>query len=89
MRDIPRLPDLVKVAKESLWTNVPSSQLPSLLALAERMDLKRITRVSFAPPKYSEVVTAADVTRIRAAIRDVFKGAPPAPDPDSGGFLHC
>ena len=48
---IPRLPDLVKVAKESLWTNIPSSQLPSLLALAEQMDLKRITRVAFTPSK--------------------------------------
>jgi len=87
---IPRLPDLVKVAKESLWTNIPSSQLPSLLALAQRMDTKRITRVGFAPPTYAESVTAADVTRIRAAIRDVFDGAPPAPAPDDGGgFLHC
>ncbi|MEI8332660.1 MAG: LCP family protein [Chloroflexota bacterium] len=87
---IPRLPDLVKVAKESLWTNIPSSQLPSLLALAEQMDLKRITRVAFTPSKYAEFVTADEVTRIRAVIRDVFKGAPPAPAPDDGGgFFHC
>jgi LCP family protein required for cell wall assembly len=86
---LPRLPDLVKVAKESLWTNIPSAQLPSLLALAQHVDTKRITRVAFTPPKYQAYVTSADVSRMRAAIRDVFKGAPPAPDPDGEGFLHC
>ncbi len=86
---LPRLPDLVKVAKESLWTNIPSAQLPSLLALAQHVDTKRIKRVAFTPPTYGESVTSADVTRMRAAIRDVFKGAPPAPDPNGEGFLRC
>jgi anionic cell wall polymer biosynthesis LytR-Cps2A-Psr (LCP) family protein len=86
---LPRLPDLVSVAKESLWTNIPSSQLPSLLALAEHVDMKRIARFAFTPPTYNATVTAADVTRIRATIRDAFKGAPPAPGPDGEGFLHC
>ena len=86
---LPRLPDLVKVAKASLWTNIPSSQLPSLLALAQHVDTKRIARSAFTPPDYDQNVTAADVTRMRATIRDAFKGAPPAPDPDGEGFLHC
>jgi LCP family protein required for cell wall assembly len=86
---LPRLPDLVSVAKESLWTNIPSAQLPSLLALAEHVDMKRIARFAFTPPTYNETVTAADVTRIRATIRDAFTGAPPAPAPDGEGFLHC
>jgi LCP family protein required for cell wall assembly len=86
---IPRLPDLVQVAKQSLWTNIPSAQLPSLLALAQHVDTKRITRVGFTPPTYAAYVTSAEVTRMRAVIRDVFKGAPPAPDTDGEGFLHC
>ena len=86
---LPRLPDLVKVAKASLWTNIPSSQLPSLLALAQHVDTKRIARFAFTPPAYDQNTTAADVTRMRATIRDAFKGAPPAPDPDGEGFLHC
>jgi anionic cell wall polymer biosynthesis LytR-Cps2A-Psr (LCP) family protein len=86
---LPRLPDLVKVAKESLWTNIPSAQLPSLLALAQHVDTKRIKRVAFTPPSYPAYVTSSDVTRMRAVIRDVFNGAPPAPGPDGEGFLHC
>ena len=86
---LPRLPDLVAVAKESLWTNIPSAQLPSLLALAEHVDMKRIGRFAFTPPTYAESVTAADVTHIRTTIRDAFKGAPPASAPDGEGFLHC
>ena len=86
---LPRLPDLVAVARDSLWTNIPSAQLPSLLALAEHVDMKRIARFAFTPPTYNETVTAADVTRIRATVRDAFKGAPPAPAPDGEGFLHC
>ncbi len=84
---LPRLPEFVTIAKESLWTNVPVNQLPSLLALADRVDTKRIARFAFTPPKVAEFVTAADVTTIRKMVSDAFKGAPPPPEPDSDGSI--
>jgi LCP family protein required for cell wall assembly len=88
---LPRLSQLVKIAKESLWTNVPVSQLPGLIALADRVDTGRISKRTFVPPTINEHITASDVTKIRKAIRDAFKGAAPLPDetPPPNGLFGC
>ena len=86
---LPRLPQLVKIAKDNLWTNIPVSQLPGLIALADRVDTSRISKRTFVPPTIHEHITASDVTKIRKAVRDAFKGAAPLPDetgPPNGLF---
>jgi LCP family protein required for cell wall assembly len=77
---LPRLPDLVAIAKKSMYTNIPAAELPKLLALAARVDRSRIERIEFTPAKgYPEWVTQESVTKMRRAIRDAFKGDPPPP----------
>jgi hypothetical protein len=88
---LPRLPQLVKIAKDNLWTNIPVSQLPGLIALADRVDTSRISKRTFVPPTINEHITASDVTKIRKAVRDAFKGAAPLPDETAppNGLFGC
>ncbi len=75
---LPRLPDLVRIAKDSLYTNIPLQELPRLLALADQIDTRRIERFAFTPAAgYPEVVTPASVLKMRRAVRDAFLGDPP------------
>jgi len=88
---LPRLSQLVKIAKETLWTNIPVSQLPGLIALADRVDTSRISKRTFVPPTINAYITASDVTKIRKAVRDAFKGAAPLPDETAppNGLFGC
>ncbi len=75
---LPKLPDLVGIAKDSLYTNIPLQELPRLLALADQIDTRRIERFSFTPAAgYPEIVTPASVLKMQRAVRDAFKGDPP------------
>ncbi|MFH1475063.1 MAG: LCP family protein [Chloroflexota bacterium] len=75
---LPKLPDLVGIAKDSLYTNIPLEELPRLLALANQIDTRRIERFAFTPAAgYPEVVTPASVQAMQRAVRDAFKGDPP------------
>ncbi len=88
---LPRLSQFVKIAKETLWTNIPVGQLPGLIALADRVDTSRISKRTFVPPTINAYITGSDVTKIRKAIRDAFKGAAPLPDETAppNGLFGC
>ncbi len=47
------LPALVNALKSSVKTDIPTEQLPSLLALAEKVDTKSIRSYVFGPPYYA------------------------------------
>ena len=82
---LPRLPDLVGIAKETIYTNIAIGELPRMLALADRIDTSRIERLAFTPQHgYPETVTQAEVGRMRRAVRDIFKGDPPPPGWEPG-----
>jgi LCP family protein required for cell wall assembly len=75
---LPKLPDLVRIAKDSLYTNIPLQELPRLFALADKIDTRRIERFAFTPANgYPEVVTPASLLKMRRAVRDAFLGDPP------------
>jgi polyisoprenyl-teichoic acid--peptidoglycan teichoic acid transferase len=84
---LPRLPELVRISKEALRTDVPVSDLPSLLELASRVDADRIKKVQFVPPTYPEYMKPADVQRIQRVVARVFDqpGDEETPPPDAGG----
>ena len=88
---LPRLPELVEIAKDTMYTNIPVEELPRLLALAARIDRSRIERIAFTPYQgYPMTVTPESMAKMRRAIRDAFKGDPPPPEgsPDLS-LLSC
>ena len=81
---IPRLPELLDIGKDSLWTDLPIDQLPDLLALAQRVDTGEIKRAAFNPPQIPEYLDAAAVTKVQKMVADAFKAgnaASPTPTP--------
>jgi LCP family protein required for cell wall assembly len=79
-----RIPDLLDIAKDSLWTNLPIDQLPSLLELASRVDTSHVTKYQFWPPEIPEYLNADGLAKIRAMVSDPFHAAPSATPRPSG-----
>ena len=77
---IANLPDLVKVLGESVKTDIPTSELPNFLALAESVDTKDIRSYVFAPRFYATeylssprgYIITPNVVRIRRAVKEAF-----------------
>jgi LCP family protein required for cell wall assembly len=85
---VPRLPELIDIAKDSLWTDVPLAELPNMLAVAHDVDVKHIATAGFTPPYIAEYMTPLALERIRGMVANAFvddpKATPPPPStPDS------
>jgi LCP family protein required for cell wall assembly len=78
---LPRLPDLLAIARDTLWTSLPAEALPGIIDVARRVDADRIARLTLAPPAIPELIDADAVERIRGAVRDLLADAPPSPPP--------
>ncbi len=76
-----RLPKLLKIAKENLWTNLKTGDLPALATLAEQADLKGMRRIRFIPPTYREFLDRASIKRIRSDVKHAFGKAKPIATP--------
>jgi anionic cell wall polymer biosynthesis LytR-Cps2A-Psr (LCP) family protein len=76
-----RLPELLEIARDNLWTNLRTSDLPDLVALAERVDLEGIANVRFIPPTYPEYLDGASIKQIRRVVDRAFDDAAPLATP--------
>jgi polyisoprenyl-teichoic acid--peptidoglycan teichoic acid transferase len=83
---IPRLPELIDIAGQSLWTDLAVSDLPDILALAARVSARSISRYAFDPPAIPEYLNAAGVAKVRAMVANAFRvQATPTPGPAGSG----
>ncbi len=85
---IPKVPALLSVARDTLWTTIRRSDVRGLAALAARVDPRRVARVLFVPSRYPERLDSAEIGQIQQKVRTIFDGTPPAPDPDLARG-HC
>jgi len=76
---IPRLPELIDIAGDSLWTNLQPRDMPDLLALAQRVDTSKVARYAFVPPTIPEYLTARAVGRVHAMVANAFAAPPASP----------
>lgn len=79
-----RIPELLDIARDSLWTNLPIRQIPDILALANTVETNRIARYQFWPPDIPEVLNAKAIGRIRSMVADPFSVVPSATPLPSG-----
>ena len=77
---VPKAPALLRIARDNLWTTLRRKDLRDLAKLADRVDVRRVDRVLFVPPKYSSHLTDDELARIRRVARTIFDGPPPPPD---------
>lgn len=80
---IPRIPQLLDIAKTSFWTNIPIDKLPDILEIAARVKPGSIAQYQFWPPDINERLDIESVNRIRKMVRSAFLGPVPTPDPSS------
>jgi len=80
---IPRIPDLLDIARDSLWTNIPIERLPDLLEVGARVDPGGIAQFQFWPPDIHEKLDIESINRIRLMVRTAFAGPAPSGDPSA------
>ena len=79
---VPKVPDLLEIAKDNLTLAIPAADLGSLAALASTVDPDSIQRIEFSPPKYLEFLTNKEIGRIQTVVRTIFgSSAPASPGP--------
>jgi len=78
---LPHLDELIGALTSAVRTDIPVGELPKLLSLAERVNVRSVRSYVFAPPYYAREILSGDprgyviipnVRRIRAAVRDAF-----------------
>jgi polyisoprenyl-teichoic acid--peptidoglycan teichoic acid transferase len=94
---IPRIPELLDIARDSLWTNIPLDRLPDLFEVGARVRPGTIASYQFWPPEIRERLDFESINTIRLMVRTVFSEPPaatptpgpsssPAPAPGSGSI---
>ena len=85
---VPKVPALLRIARDNLWTTVRRADLRGLAKLASRVDVQRVARVLFVPSRYPAHLDDAEIERIRSVARGIFER--PAPPPDQSlAAGHC
>ncbi len=93
---IPKIPQLLDIAKSSLWTDIPVDKLPDIFEIGARVKAGSIAQYQFWPPDINEHLDIQSVNKIRKMVRTAFSavpvstpapGGPPAtPAPGSGSI---
>jgi LCP family protein required for cell wall assembly len=78
---LPRVPDLLDIAKQNLLITVPANEIANLAVLAARVDTADIQTIQFSPPKYPEYLGTKDIQHIRDRFAKVFDEPSVAPSP--------
>jgi LCP family protein required for cell wall assembly len=81
---LPRVPDLLEIAKDNLWTTIDQNDIANLAVLAAKVDSHDIQSISFAPPTYPEYLSSTEIRHIQKVVATVFDApaAEPSPTPD-------
>lgn len=82
---IPRIPDLLDIARASLWTNIPVSQLPDIFEIGARVQPGSIASYQFWPPDIHESLDIESINRVRLMVRTAFFGPAPTAVPSASG----
>jgi polyisoprenyl-teichoic acid--peptidoglycan teichoic acid transferase len=72
MKLLAKVPKLLDVARDNLWTTIDQDEIANLAALAARVDARTIRSVMIEPPIYPEVLTTAAIRNVRQTVRTIF-----------------
>jgi LCP family protein required for cell wall assembly len=81
---LPRVPDLLDIAKDNLWTTIQPDEIADLAVLAARVDSRDIETFEIAPPKYPEFLNTKEIKSIQRLVQTIFDepAVAPSPTPD-------
>ena len=79
---LPRVPQLLQIAKDNFWSTFQPSDIGRLARFAATIDTKHITNVLFIPPDYLEVLDKAEIKAIQQDVQQTLAQlAMPSPTP--------
>jgi anionic cell wall polymer biosynthesis LytR-Cps2A-Psr (LCP) family protein len=78
---LPKVPKLLDVAKDNLWTTLPQDWIPDLAALAAKVEPSRIESFMVWPPTFPEYLNASAIRRVRLTVRNYFQQPAPTAAP--------
>jgi len=83
---LPRVPELLNIARDNLYTTVDRDDIPLMAQVAERVDADTIHQVRFQQQSLRHV-TEESVRRMRERVRNIFDEPlpEPTPTPQRGG----
>ena len=76
---LPRVPRLLDVARDNLWTTIDQNEVANLAVLAARVDSNGIRSIPLQPPTFPEFLDTASIKKIRATVRSIFDGPEASP----------
>jgi LCP family protein required for cell wall assembly len=82
---LPKVPKLLRIAGDNLWTTLDSSEIADLAELAARVDTDHIPSVMLEPPRIPESLTNAAIRRAQTMVRTVFDEPPTASEGSGSG----
>ncbi|HET6381078.1 MAG TPA: LCP family protein [candidate division Zixibacteria bacterium] len=74
-----RIPELLDIARDSLWTNLAIGDVPDLLELGNRVEADSLGRYQFWPPEISGDLDEVAIARVRQMVADAFATVPSVP----------
>ncbi|HET7181106.1 MAG TPA: LCP family protein [Candidatus Limnocylindrales bacterium] len=82
---LPRVPALLDVAGNNLWTTIQPDEIADMAALAARVDRSNVITYSFWPPTTPQRLDTAGIEHVRDIVATIFDDptAEPSPTPEA------
>jgi LCP family protein required for cell wall assembly len=80
---VPKIPQLLDIAKDNLTLAIPTADIGSLAALASSVGPDTVERISFDPPDYREFLTTKEIGKIQKVVRTIFETPLPSASPSA------
>lgn len=78
---LPRVPDLLGIARDNLWTTIQPDQIADLAELAARVDTQDVQYYLFWPPQTPQRLDTAGIQHVRDVVAGIFDGPSPSSEP--------
>ena len=78
---LPRVTDLLAIARDNLWTTIQPDEVGGLAELAARADLKDIQYYLFWPPQTPQLLDTAGIQHVRDVVGGIFDAPSPSASP--------
>jgi hypothetical protein len=78
---LPRVPDLLEIARDNLWTTIQPDEIADLAELAARVDKNNVQYYLFWPPETPQRLTTAGIQHVRDVVGTIFDAPAPSVSP--------
>ena len=81
---LPRVPDLLDVAGDNLWTTIKPEEIADFASVAVKVDRSNVTFYSFWPPQTPQRLDTEGIEHVREVVATIFDApAEPSPTPEA------